>query len=76
MTRFRTIWKAAEANGTFGAIVRLCPVDGTAHSRKVAHMRWADLVNRRRVDHPEGGPREKGHRGRAGAAGRGTGDYP
>jgi integrase len=39
----RAIWHAAEANGTFGAIVRLCLL--TAQRRtKVAGMRWADIT--------------------------------
>jgi integrase len=38
----RTIWKAAEANGTFGAFVRLALL--TAQRReKVVGMRWEDL---------------------------------
>jgi integrase len=38
----RAIWKQAEANGTFGAIVRLCLLTAQ-RSRKVSGMRWADL---------------------------------
>lgn len=38
----RTVWDLAEANGTFGGIVRLCLL--TAQRRtKVATMMWADL---------------------------------
>ena len=38
----RMIWKAAEANGTFGGIIRLALL--TAQRRtKVAAMKWADL---------------------------------
>jgi integrase len=39
----RTIWKQAEANGTFGAIIRLCIA--TAQRRtKIAAMRWQDIT--------------------------------
>jgi integrase len=38
----RTIWKQAEANGTFGAIVRTCLLTAQ-RSRKVAAMKWADV---------------------------------
>ncbi len=38
----RPIWKAAEANGTFGAIVRMCLLTAQRR-RKVAAMRWADI---------------------------------
>jgi integrase len=38
----RLIWKQAEANGTFGAIVRMCLLTAQ-RSRKVASMRWADI---------------------------------
>jgi integrase len=38
----RLIWKQAEANGTFGAIVRTCLLTAQ-RSRKVANMRWADV---------------------------------
>jgi integrase len=38
----RHIWKQAEANGTFGAMVRLCLLT-VQRSRKVAAMRWADI---------------------------------
>jgi integrase len=38
----RAIWKAAEAAGTFGAILRLCLLTAQ-RSRKVASMRWADV---------------------------------
>lgn len=38
----RVIWKAAEDNGTFGAMVRLCLL--TAQRRtKVVSMRWSDI---------------------------------
>jgi integrase len=36
------IWKQAEANGTFGAIVRMCLLTAQ-RSRKVASMRWQDI---------------------------------
>src|SRR5262245_31080857 len=39
----RAVWKAAEANGTFGALVRLLLL--TAQRReKVVSMRWADIA--------------------------------
>ena len=39
----RTIWKAAEANATFGGIIRLCLL--TAQRRtKVAAIRWHDIT--------------------------------
>jgi integrase len=38
----RLIWKQAEANGTFGAIVRMCLLTAQ-RSRKVAAMKWADI---------------------------------
>jgi integrase len=38
----RTIWKQAEANGTFGAIVCMCLLTAQ-RSRKVAAMKWADI---------------------------------
>jgi integrase len=38
----RAIWNAAESNGTFGGIIRLCLLTAQ-RSRKVATMRWADV---------------------------------
>jgi integrase len=38
----RAIWKRAEANGTFGAIVLLCLLTAQ-RSRKVATMKWSDV---------------------------------
>jgi integrase len=38
----RAIWKQAEANGTFGAIVRMCLLTAQ-RSRKVATLKWADI---------------------------------
>jgi integrase len=38
----QVIWKAAEANGTFGGIIRLCLLTAQ-RSRKVTTMRWADV---------------------------------
>jgi integrase len=38
----RLIWKAAEANGTFGGILRLCLLTAQ-RSRKVTGMRWLDV---------------------------------
>ena len=38
----RLIWKAAEANGAFGAIIRLCLLTGQRRT-KVTTMKWSDL---------------------------------
>jgi integrase len=38
----RTIWKAAEDSGTFGAIVRMCLLTAQRNG-KVSTMRWADI---------------------------------
>jgi integrase len=38
----RTVWKAAEANGTFGAMIRLLLLTGQRRE-KVAAMRWEDI---------------------------------
>jgi integrase len=38
----RAIWGAAEANGTFGALVRMCLLTAQ-RSRKVAAMKWDDI---------------------------------
>ena len=40
----RAVWKAAEANGDFGALVRLLLLTGQRRE-KVATMRWADVVD-------------------------------
>jgi integrase len=40
----RQVWKAAESNGTFGAIICMCLLTAQ-RSRKVAGMRWADFNN-------------------------------
>jgi integrase len=40
----RAVWRAAEGEGAFGAIVRLCLLTG-ARSRKVAGMRWSDITD-------------------------------
>jgi len=40
----RIIWKAAEANGSFGALVRLLLLTGQRRD-KVASMRWEDIEN-------------------------------
>ena len=40
----RVIWKQAEANGQFGAIVRLLLLTGQRRE-KVATMKWADVVD-------------------------------
>ena len=37
------MWKAAEANGTFGALVRLLLLTGQRRD-KVASMRWEDIA--------------------------------
>ena len=38
----RAVWKAAEANGTYGALVRLLLLTAQRHS-KVLTMKWADI---------------------------------
>jgi integrase len=38
----RLIWKQAEANGTFGAILRMCLLTAQ-RSRKVATMKWSEI---------------------------------
>jgi Arm DNA-binding domain len=53
----RAMWLAAEANGTFGAIVRICLLTAQ-RSRKVAAMRW-DAIENGAWTVPAG-PREKG----------------
>ena len=40
----RAIWHAAETSGTFGAILKTCLLTAQ-RSRKVATMRWSDLVD-------------------------------
>jgi integrase len=40
----RAVWKQAEANGTFGAMVRLLLLTGQ-RKEKVISMRWSDLSN-------------------------------
>ena len=53
----REVWKAAEANGTFGAFVRVALL--TAQRRaKVMTMRWDDIQRRWRMDDPAGEARE------------------
>jgi len=37
------VWKQAEANGTFGGIVRMCLLTGQ-RSRKVSTMKWSDVT--------------------------------
>ena len=57
----RTVWKAAEANGAFGAFVRLSLL--TAQRReKVAAMRWQDIA----IDGTWSIPAEKREKGNAG----------
>src|SRR5262245_45683846 len=53
----RQVWKAAEANGTFGAIVRMALLTAQ-RSRKVASMRWDEIEDG--VWTVPAGPREKG----------------
>jgi integrase len=53
----RAIWKAAEANGTFGALVRICLL--TAQRRgKVVTMKWSDVSDNGEWSIPRE-PREK-----------------
>jgi integrase len=54
----RTIWKQAEANGTFGAIVRMCLLTAQ-RSRKVAAMKWADFSDEEGAWSVPKEPREK-----------------
>ena len=56
----RAVWKAAEANGTFGAFVRLALLTGQRKD-KVATMRWEDLDDA--VWHIPSEEREKGNAG-------------
>jgi integrase len=56
----RTIWKAAEANGTFGSFIRLLLLTGQ-RKEKVATMQWSDIVNGTWIIKTE--PREKGNGG-------------
>jgi integrase len=51
------IWKAAEVNGTFGAIVRLCLLTAQ-RSRKVSSIRWSDVSDAGEWTIPKA-PREK-----------------
>ena len=57
----RAVWKAAEASGPFGVMVRLALLTGQRRE-KLATMKWTDIG-------PDGvwtidsGPREKGHAG-------------
>ena len=53
----RMIWKAAESNGTFGALIRLALLTAQRRS-KVASMRWADVSDSGEWTIPKG-PREK-----------------
>ena len=56
----RAVWKAAEANGTFGAFVRLALLTGQRKD-KIASMKWADLDGA--VWHIPSEEREKGNAG-------------
>ena len=57
----RKVWAAAEANGTFGAFVRLALLTGQ-RKEKVASMKWDDVVNG--VWTIQSAEREKGNAGR------------
>jgi integrase len=57
----RAIWKAAESNGTFGAIVRLLLLSAQRR-QKVLSMRWADISTDGVWSIPNGA-REKGTAG-------------
>ena len=60
----RAIWKAAAANGVFGAYVRVCLLTGQRRE-KVASMRWEDIVDSEwRIEIKS---RQKGHGGAFGA---------
>ena len=62
----RAVWKQAEENGTFGALVRLLLLTGQ-RKEKVASMRWEDIS----IDGTWTIPteaREKGNAGQAGAS--------
>jgi integrase len=57
----RAVWKAAEANGVFGAFVRLSLLTGQRRE-KLASMKWSDLTIGGSWDIPSE-PREKGNAG-------------
>jgi integrase len=57
-TELRNIWRAAESNGTFGAIVRMCLLTAQ-RSRKVAAMTWADFSDEEGTWSVPKEPREK-----------------
>jgi integrase len=63
----RAVWKIAEANGTFGALVRLLLLTGQRRAKVVA-MRWQDLAMDGTWTLPAEA-REKGERSGTGAAG-------
>ena len=56
----RTIWKAAEANGVFGAIVRLALLTGQRREKLIT-MKWDDISGD--TWHIASEEREKGHAG-------------
>jgi integrase len=58
----RAVWKAAEANGVFGAFVRLALLTAQ-RKEKVASMRWSDVSIDGVWDIPAE-PREKSHAGK------------
>jgi integrase len=57
----RAVWKAAEANGTFGAFLRVLLLTGQRRD-KVATMKWADVA----IDGTWTIPAEKREKGNAG----------
>jgi integrase len=57
-TELRNIWRAAESNGTFGALVRICLLTAQ-RSRKVAAMTWADFSDEEGAWSVPKEPREK-----------------
>jgi integrase len=59
-TELKTVWKAAEANGQFGALIRLLLLTGQRRE-KVATMKWADVADG--VWTIETAEREKGNAG-------------
>jgi integrase len=56
----RTVWKAAEANGVFGAFVRMSLLTGQ-RAGKLKHMKWEHIENE--IWHIPLEPREKGNAG-------------
>jgi integrase len=56
----RLVWKQAEANGSFGAVIRMLLLTGQRR-KKVATMKWADIVDG--IWHVPTAKREKGSAG-------------